>query len=369
MKKKELQSVEAALLESTITYFDTHNAKGMAVGGERNAVIKIKDIEKLVKEIASNDEVHFYEKDSHGLARAELTRTGRKLLMNAWAWEDIERYYPIHDFTPCVKAFVECTKEYAQAFYFRRNPRFFDGDPALFIESLNGVVERIRAVVRGCDFKAEQNAHRRLSNKNYKSLLNYIDAIFEGRSRVLVLRVDLGYSKPVVHRSFREGLQFEKVKEHRERFLRLLRRKLPHKTLLGHAWKLEFGLSKSYHYHCIFFLDGSKLREDVAWARTIGELWVERATDGQGVYYNCNRTKGNYRNCGIGMIEYSDRCMRNNLQKAAVYLTKVEYYIRIATEGRARTFGRGEMPKRKIKKMGRPRRLPAGEDGESNNCG
>ena len=47
MKKKELQSVEAALLESTITYFDTHNAKGMAVGGERNAVIKIKDIEKI----------------------------------------------------------------------------------------------------------------------------------------------------------------------------------------------------------------------------------------------------------------------------------------------------------------------------------
>lgn len=38
--------------------------------------------------------------------------------------------------------------------------------------------------------------------------------------------------------------------------------------------------------------------------------------------------------------------------KAAVYLTKVEYYMRIATEGRARTFGRGEMPKRNIKRWG-----------------
>ncbi|MNT77715.1 hypothetical protein D3C72_2168590 [compost metagenome] len=110
----------------------------------------------------------------------------------------------------------------------------------------------------------------------------------------------------------------------------------------------------------MFFLDGSKVREDVSWARTVGELWVERATEGQGVYYNCNRTKSNYRACGIGMIEHSDREKRRNLQKAAIYLTKVEYYMRIATEGRARTFGRGEMPKRVEKKRGRPRRLLPG---------
>ena len=99
MKKKEFLSVEAALLESTITYFDTYNANVMAVGGERNAVLKIKDIEMLVKEISASDEVHFYEKISHGVARADLTKTGKRLLMNVWAWEEIERYYPIHDFT------------------------------------------------------------------------------------------------------------------------------------------------------------------------------------------------------------------------------------------------------------------------------
>ncbi|EPN4918948.1 hypothetical protein ACT0UZ_003492 [Pseudomonas aeruginosa] len=361
MKKKEFLSVEAALLESTITYFDTYNANVMAVGGERNAVLKIKDIERLVKEISASDEVHFYEKISHGVARADLTKTGKRLLMNVWAWEEIERYYPIHDFTPGVKVFFECTKEYARAFYYRRNLRLFDGSPSAVIESLNNVVERIRSIVRGCAFKSEQNAHRRLSNKNYKSLLDYIEAIFEKRSRVLVLRVDLGYSKPLVQRGFRQELSFDEVKKHREKLLRLLRRKLPAKTFLGHAWKLEFGLSKSYHYHCVFFLDGSKLREDVAWARTIGELWTERATGGKGVYYNCNRAKGNYRACGIGMIEHTDRGMRKNLQKAALYLTKIEYYIRIATEGQARTFGRGEMPKRDSKKMGRPRQSPVSE--------
>ncbi|WP_315265635.1 inovirus-type Gp2 protein [Pseudomonas fragi] len=357
MKKKELQCVEAALLESTVTYFDTHNTKGIAVGGERGAVLKIKDIESLVKEIALNDDVHFYAQDFRNESRVGMTRTGKRLLMNLWAWEEIEKYYPIHDFTPYVKAFFECSHEHAQMYYSLRNSRCFNGDPTGVIESLNSVIEGIRATVGGRAFKANINTHRRLSNKNYKSLLTYIDAIFEGSSRVLVLRVDLGYSKSIVHRGFREGLQFETVKTQREKLLKLLRRKLPSKTLLGHAWKLEFGLSKGFHYHCMFFLDGSKVREDVSWARTVGELW-ERATEGQGVYYNCNRTKSNYRACGIGMVEHSDREKRRNLQKAAIYLTKIEYYMRIATEGRARTFGRGEMPKRVVKKRGRPRRLP-----------
>lgn len=357
MKKKELQRVEAALLESTTTYFDTYNTKGIAVGGERGAVLKIKDIESLVKEIASSDGDHFYIQDFRSELRVGMTRTGKRLLMNLWAWEEIEKYYPIHDFTPYVKAFFDCSHEHAQMYYGLRNPRCFNGDPTGVIESLNSVIEGIRATVGGRAFKANINTHRRLSNKNYKSLLTYIDAIFEGCSRVLVLRVDLGYLKSVVHR-FREGMQFETVKTQREKLLKLLRRKLPSKTLLGHAWKLEFGLSKGFHYHCMFFLDGSKVREDVSWARTVGELWVERATERQGVYYNCNRTKSNYRACGIGMVEHSDREKRRNLQKAAIYLTKIEYYMRIATEGRARTFGRGEMPKRVVKKRGRPRRLP-----------
>lgn len=360
MKKKELQCVEAALLESTMTYFDTLNTKDIAVGRERGAVLKIKDIESLVKEIAVSDEVHFYIEVLRGGPEVRMTKVGKRLLMNMWAREEVERYYPIHDFTPYVKAFFECVHEYASAYYsFRKLQR----DPTEMMESLNSVIERIRSAVRGSAFKANINMHRRLSNKNYKSLLTYIDAIFEGCSRVLVLRVDLGYSKSIVHRDFREGLQFETVKTQREKLLKLLRRKLPSKTLLGHAWKLEFGLSKGFHYHCMFFLDGSKVREDVSWARTVGELW-ERATEGQGVYYNCNRTKSNYRACGIGMIEHSDREKRRNLQKAAIYLTKIEYYMRIATEGRARTFGRGEMPKRVVKKRGRPRRLPAHEIAE-----
>lgn len=365
MKAKELKHVDAAMLESTASYFDSNNINVVSVGGERSAVLKIRDIESLVRAISASDEVCFRQKNVRGRATFAATKMGERLLTNIWAKEVIDKYYPIHDFNPFVKAFFESVEEHAQAFYNLRKAQLFNGDLVILIDSLNRIVERLRQRIRSRDFKGEINSHRRLSNKNHKSLLGYIDAIFEGRSRLLVLRVDLGYSKSVAQRHFREGLQFEEVKKHRERFLRLLRARVPPTTFLGHAWKLEFGLSKSFHYHCMFFLDGSKLREDIVWGKIIGELWVENATKGQGVYYNCNRTKNVYRACGIGMVDHSDKGMRENLKKAAIYLTKIEYYMRIATEGRARTFGRGEMPKKPLKKRGRPRGAPASEGSEA----
>ena len=348
--------VEEALLESTTSYFDSGTSGAIAVNGERSAVLKISAIEKLVQKVAETDDDVAYVHEGYGGQKIKLTSMGEKLLVYIWAKHEIQRYYPIHDFSPLVNVFFQATEEHAFQYYSHRNLKNFHGDLLALVDSINVAVERIRFLVRGAAFRKQLNAHRRLSNKNYKSLIAYIDAIFKDTSRVLVLRVDLGYSKLVGGGGVREQLDFEDVKLHRERLMGMLRRKLPTNTLLGHSWKLEYGLSKGYHYHCMFFLDGSRVREDIGWARMIGETWADKATHGRGVYYNCNRRKDAYRACGIGMIEHSDKDKRKNLQKAAVYLTKIEYYVRIVIDGRARTFGRGEMPKRAVKKRGRPRR-------------
>lgn len=355
--KKEDRYVEEALLESTTSYFDTGTSGVIAVNGERSAILKISAIEKLVQDVSATDDRAASIREIYGGPKIKLTNIGERLLVNIWAKQEIHRYYPIHDFSPLVDLFFQATEEHALQYYNHRNPQSFHGDVPALVDSLNVAIERIRILVRGAVFRKQLNAHRRLSNKNYKSLITYIDAIFKETSRILVLRVDLGYSKLVGSRGVREQLQFEDVKLHRERLMGMLRRKLPSDTLVGHAWKLEYGLSKGYHYHCMFFLDGSRVREDIGWARMIGETWADKATQGRGVYYNCNRRKDAYRACGIGMVEHFDKDKRKNLQKAAVYLTKIEYYVRIVTEGRARTFGRGEMPKPTVKKRGRPRRL------------
>jgi hypothetical protein len=356
MKKHE-RYVEEAMLESTSSYFDYSTTSLVSVSGERSAVIKISSIEKLVVRLAATDDIHFYIKPHRGDAKIAMTEIGRQFLVSLNSKEEIQRFYPIHDFSPFVKAFFESTEETVWSYGGVKLERLI-GDLDVAIKPLNYAIARIRVLVREKNFKEAMNAHRRLSNKNYKSLIAYIDRIFENRSRVLVLRVDLGYSKLISDGHVRERQKFESVKADRERLLSVLRRKLPEKTILGHAWKLEYGLSKGYHYHCMFFLDGAKLREDVAWAREIGDIWVARITSGGGVYYNCNRRKGTYRSCGIGMIEHSDKEARKGLEKAALYLTKIEYYIKIVTDGRARTFGRGEMPKVKASKRGRPRRSP-----------
>jgi len=351
--------VEEALLESTTSYFDSGTSGVIAINGERKAILRISAIEKLVQDVvATNENVVSIHEAYGGKQVVKLSGVGKRLLANMWCRHEIQRYYPIHDFSPLVNVFFQATEEHAFQYYSQRNPNSFHGDLHALVDSINLAVDRVRKLVRGAVFRKQLNAHRRLSNKNYKSLLAYIEAIFKETSRVMVLRVDLGYSKLVGVHGVRQVLGFEDVKLHRERLMGILRRKTKG-AFLGHAWKLEYGLSKGYHYHCMFFLDGSQVREDIGWARTIGEIWADKATQGRGVYYNCNRRKDAYRACGIGMIEHFDKDKRKNLQKAALYLTKIEYYLRIATEGRARTFGRGEMPKPAVKKRGRPRRRPA----------
>ena len=143
MKAKELKHVDAAMLESTASYFDSNNINVVSVGGERSAVLKIRDIESLVRAISASDEVCFRQKNVRGRATFAATKMGERLLTNIWAKEVIDKYYPIHDFNPFVKAFFESVEEHAQAFYNLRKAQLFNGDLVILIDSLNRIVERL----------------------------------------------------------------------------------------------------------------------------------------------------------------------------------------------------------------------------------
>ena len=125
--------------------------------------------------------------------------------------------------------------------------------------------------------------------------------------------------------------------------------------MVGYIWKLEHGPDKGFHYHMMFFFDGSKVREDGTLAKRIGQYWLNVVTNGRGVYYNCNADKSRYKNCGIGMVDHSDNVMRDGLVKAVLYLTKMDLYMKLQTVGR----GMGKMVRPNPKDArGRPRVAP-----------
>ncbi|QLG91206.1 inovirus-type Gp2 protein [Pseudomonas yamanorum] len=222
-------------------------------------------------------------------------------------------------------------------------------DARRVVQRLNECVDGIRQEGSSQSFKAKLKNYQRSSNKNHKELNGYIVDLFERYSRLLVLRVDLSYSKE--HAKTTQAV----AKQDRERLFENARSNKLFDDMVGYIWKMEHGSEKGFHYHMMFFFDGSKVREDITLATRIGEYWVDVITKGRGLYYNCNASKWRYENCGIGMVSYGDAELRKGLCKAVVYLTKTDLYMKLQTEGRG--MGKGNRPGPKDSR-GRPRAAP-----------
>ena len=232
------------------------------------------------------------------------------------------------------------------------------------------VLGKLRQDLRSKDFRKIIENKKKAISKNKQSLLRYISDLFEYRSRLLVLRVDLGYSEIERLHKFRPRrdkkiplspppklkIFGEAAREHRVSLIKQLGKQFK-KNFIGYVWKLEYGTDKGFHYHMIFFLDGANCRQDITIAQSIGELWKNEIVQGDGVYWNLNAEKKRFEknNCvATGMISSNDRATRNNLERMATYLVKPDYFVRTALPNGARTLGKGGKPTKN--KTGRPRK-------------
>lgn len=193
------------------------------------------------------------------------------------------------------------------------------------------------------------------NNKNHSSLGELINRLFEHRSRILIIRIDLGYKN-----EYRNSITLEVAQEHREHLLDNKRRNhslFDH--LLGYAWSFEHGSCNydgesgtGYHHHLLLFYDGAHRREDIGLGMAIQDYWRRVITNGMGHCYISNFDKDRLaaQGClGIGMIHRNDFDLRNNLlEHVAGYLTmesSMPPFIqsdRTATGG-FRVFGRSQL--------------------------
>lgn len=190
------------------------------------------------------------------------------------------------------------------------------------------------------------------NTKTHRSVNNYINSLHDQYSKILAIRVDLGYLK-----EHSEQALLSDIKKDVKKLLDNRRGKPSiFQDQVGYVVKYENAPDKGPHAHALFLYDGQHVQKDAYIGDQIGKYWSENITVGRGVHHNCNRDKDKYKDCGIGMINHADSHKRENLLNHVVpYMLKADQSIDDLREnGRERAITKGITPKPKSG-AGRPR--------------
>ena len=246
---------------------------------------------------------------------------------------EIAKHYPHHRFSPLYTVF----KRYCQGLWDGRTELRAD-----MAEGLNKVVQKIRQFGKGIALPKRLSNLHRCERANAKKARDLLAGIRKSYSKIVAIRLDLEYfSEYGPGQGFHaQAITVEQAQEHRDRFLTYLRKGPFAEHLAGYIWKMESAFEKGCHFHFAIFLDGQKVHKDITIADLMGEQW-KAITEGKGMYFNCNKKKEAYAECGIGMLNRGDDVMWSYLEKAIRYMTKIDHYIRFQAPEKSRTFGSG----------------------------
>lgn len=264
---------------------------------------------------------------------------------------NLKHQHPNHTFNPHIELFSSISEKYGLS-NIKNLVQLRNKEVTRQIaDTLNHSVDELRTAMQGDEFRAKITNRRRKYQKNKKSVLEYIKSIFEGpnNSTLLVIRIDCAYKAGVT-------LSYDSIRSHREKLIAYLRSTFK-ENFLGYVAKLEYGLKKRYHYHWIVFLNGNKLRRDVAIGVIIGNHWNKEITQGAGIYYNCNADKNAYQVKCIGLVRHNSPEFWKGAEILVSYLVKNDYHLSAILPIGHRSLWRGEKSVKKPSSRGR-KRLP-----------
>lgn len=308
---------------------------------------QLKQASSQIRDLAQTQGDAFEVVERKGVLFLVVNKSGKCLLRVIRSHALIEfQYREIYKFEPYIEVAERWLDEFGLRHFFS-----YPGSESLAqcsekLALLNNCADKIRKELNSKAFQCRLKNYNRSANKNYKELLSYVDSLFERYSRLLVVRVDLSY---LVRYS---NLTQQEAGRDRERLFENSRSNKLFANMVGYIWKLEHGTEKGFHFHVMFFFDGSKVREDGTMAKLIGQYWIDVVTKGRGMYFNCNASKDRYIDCGVGMIDCREAVLHKGIRKAVIYLTKTDLYMKLQSTGRG--MGKGNKPKCKDVR-GRPR--------------
>ncbi len=216
-----------------------------------------------------------------------------------------------------------------------------------------------------CELKTKETSNfERRARKNRRSIRQLLESIYQIKSKVLILRIDLWYdccaatieTNKEVPKLNLDNIDY--ITSDRDKFVKYLRGTYKDK-LLGFVWKLEYGYTKGYHLHFLIMLDGQAHCQDVRICQSLGEHWRNEITNKQGGYYNCNAFKSKYRKLAIGMTSYADEEKKSAIEEIVKYMTKNDFLFQVNAGDDHRSLGRSGLLRPPANKKGR-KRLIAG---------
>ena len=189
------------------------------------------------------------------------------------------------------------------------------------IKALRRILHAHRGLIR-----EEIKSFTRRKELNRVALLEEFEGAIKAYHEVLVIRVDLYYSRDCLIE-----ITIHDFYQHIGKLRDLITDKNGYfDALLTYAIALEHGITKGFHVHLALVINESKYRNDYNIAKWVIEKWQE-ITLGKGYGWNNNTTenKKNYHDqgtLGIGIIRRTEPDQGNNALRTVAYLSDPEKY-------------------------------------------
>ncbi|ELN4659298.1 inovirus-type Gp2 protein [Acinetobacter sp. SwsAc3] len=243
------------------------------------------------------------------------------------------------EYAASIRAFIAVTEHVDSQRGMLSVGKYISGLSIGEIKALRRILHAHRGMIR-----EEIKSFIRRKESNREALLEEFEGAIKGYYSVLVIRVDLSYSK--------DGMSDITVYDFYQHINRL-RAVITDKNgcfdaLVTYAIALEQGITKGFHAHLALVINRSEHQSDYKIAKGVIEKWNE-ITLGKGTGWNINATenKENYEKqgrLGIGDIRRTIPEQGNNALGAVAYLSdpdKYEQTLLVKPRGR-KTFYKGD---------------------------
>lgn len=219
-------------------------------------------------------------------------------------------------------------------------------------ELFNTLVEKIRKEWKINNTRQKIFVRKKDADNRYIDYCKYVDSLLDNCVRLEVLRIDLFYKE-----KYANGISISDITNDLNHLFENKRCNSIFAFMKGYIAKLEYDRDKKFHYNVLFFFDDLKGHNysHTNLAEEIGDYWIETITKNRGDYSNANTDHNNkLGKLGIGVINKNEADLIEDLKFVIRYFCKIDQFIRPKFDFKVRLLRRGNLPKKTVKKRGRP---------------